>query len=71
MWFLLTCCVSVAPHPRRPLFVVDTFLARLVGPQSFDRKSTTIVDMDNQTILKVLPNNQKALIKQATEEFRE
>ena len=36
---------------------------------------TTIVDMDNQTILKVnledLPIDQKVLIEQATEEFRE
>jgi hypothetical protein len=36
---------------------------------------TTIVDMDNQAILKVnledLPKDQKALIKQGAEEFRE
>jgi hypothetical protein len=57
------------------LFAVDTSLARSVGPQSFDQKSTTIINMDNQTILKVnledLPDDQKALIEQATEEFRE
>jgi hypothetical protein len=46
-----------------------------VGQQLFDQKSTTIVNMDNQTILKVnledLPDDQKALIEQAIEEFRE
>jgi hypothetical protein len=46
-----------------------------VGPQSFDQKSTTITNIDNQTILKVnledLPNDQKALFEQVTEEFRE
>jgi hypothetical protein len=36
-----------------PLFAIDTDLACPVGQQSFDRKSTTIINMDNQTILKV------------------
>jgi len=57
------------------LSVVDTSLARPVGPQSFDQKSTTIVIMDNQTILKVnledLFDDQKALIEQAAGGFRE
>ena len=39
------------------------------------RNKTTIINMDNQTILKVnlgdLPDDQKALIEQAIEEFRE
>jgi hypothetical protein len=65
--------VLVAPH--RSLFAIDTFLVGSVGPQSFYQKSTTIINMDDQTILKVnledLPNNQKALIKQPTEDFRE
>ena len=56
------------------LSVIDTSLARLVGPQSFDQKSTTIVIMDNQTILKVnledLSDDQKALIEQAAEELK-
>jgi hypothetical protein len=54
---------------------VDMIFALLVGPQSFDQKLTTITNMDNQTILKVsledLHDDQKALIEQATEEFRE
>jgi hypothetical protein len=54
---------------------IDTIFACLVGPQSFDRKLTTITNMDNETILKVsledLHDDQKALIEQATEEFRE
>jgi hypothetical protein len=58
-----------------PLFAVDIDLARPVGQQSFDQKSTTIINMDNQTILKVnledLPVDQKVLTEQATEEFRE
>jgi hypothetical protein len=41
----------------------------------FDQKSTTIINMDNQMILKVnlenLPDDQKAVIEQVTEEFRE
>jgi hypothetical protein len=49
------------------LFAVDTKLGTPSG--------TTIVDMDNQMILKVnlndLPGEQKALIEQATKEFRE
>ena len=46
-----------------------------MGPQSFDQKSTTIINMDSQTILKVnledLPDDQKAIIEQAAKEFRE
>jgi hypothetical protein len=57
------------------LFAIDTGLAHPMGQQSFDQKSTTIINTDNQMILKVnledLPNDQKALIEQATEEFKE
>ena len=51
-------------------------MARLVGPQSFDQKSATIVNVENiNAILKVnlkdLPDDQKAFIEQAAEEFKE
>ena len=49
------------------LFAIDRLFGTLGG--------TTIIDMDNQTILKVnledLPDEQKALIDKAAEEFRE
>jgi hypothetical protein len=58
------------------IFNIDTGLACPVGPQSFDWKLTAVVNMENNnTILKVnledLPDDQKVLIEQATEEFKE
>jgi hypothetical protein len=59
-----------------PLFGVDTNFARPVESQSFDQESTVIINIDNNNvILKVnledLPNDQKELIEQAVEEFKE
>ena len=47
-----------------------------MGPQSFDQKSTAVVNMENNNaILNVnledLPDDQKALIEQVAEEFKE
>jgi folate-dependent tRNA-U54 methylase TrmFO/GidA len=58
------------------IFNVDIGLACTVGPKSFDWKLTAVVNMENNnTILKVnledLPDDQKVLIEQATEEFKE
>ena len=59
----LSLLVSAAPYCFLPLTQIDM------------PYGTIIVDMDNQTILKVnledLPDDQKALIEQAMEEFRE
>jgi hypothetical protein len=68
-------CLDGGERPPRSLFTVHMILAHRVGAQSFDWKLTTIINMDNQTILKVnledIPDNKKALFEKATDEFRE
>ena len=67
MRFLLACCVSLVARIDPWLFAINTLFGTPSG--------TTIVNMNNDTILEVnledLPDDQRALIDKATEEFRE